>query len=204
MSQYEALIRDNLRNAFAGGSESLAGCLPARQGPEGLTFSAFGASCTLTPEAVLLGGEQETGPRGLVVSLYAANATLDSVCLEPLIAFRDLPDSMPYQGAFAANTEQPLVPRASEIPAWRSRLLKALKGDETNPSPDTPGDISLLVFPLPKIALCYIVYLPDEEFTASVTCLFSNNARTFMPLDGLADTAEYATRRILELMTEDA
>jgi len=53
---------------------------------------------------------------------------------------------------------------------------------------------------LPKIALCYIFYLPDEEFPASVTCLFSNNARLFMPLDGLADVAEYTSRRIIEII----
>jgi len=204
MSQYEALIRDNLRKAFSGGAEALAERLPARPDPEGLTFPAFGASCSLTSEAVVLSGKRETGPRGLVVSLYAANASPESLRLEPLVAFRDLPDSMPYQGAFAANSERPLVPRASEIPAWRSRILEFLQGEETPPPPATPGDISLLVFPLPKIALCYIVYLPDEEFPAAVTCMFSNNARTFMPLDGLADTAEYTTRRILELMIEDS
>lgn len=201
MSQYEALIRDNLRNAFAHGAETLAPCLPARQDPEALTFSAFGETCTLTPESVLLDGARETGPRGLVVSLYAANASPDSMRLEPLIAFRDFPDSMPYQGAFAANSERPLVPHASRLAAWRDTFAKFL-GRETGAPEGTPGDIPLLVFPLPKIALCYIVYLPDEEFPASVTCLFSNNARTFMPLDGLADTAEYTTRRILEVMRE--
>ena len=137
-----------------------------------------------------------------MISLYAANASPDFLLLEPLVAFRDLPDSMPYQGAFAANAERPLVPRASEIPARRSRILEDLGGDEMDAPEGTPGDLSLLVFPLPKIALCYIVYLPDEEFTASISCLLSNNARTFMPLDGLADTAEYTTRRILEIMSE--
>lgn len=202
MSQYEALIRDNLRNAFEGGADTLAKRLPATQGPEGLTFPAFGAECTLTPEAVRLDGVQESGPRGLVVSLYAGFASPDSLRLEPLVAFRDLPDSMPYQGAFAANAERPLVPQASEIPNRRPRILEVLGGEERKAPEGTPGDLSLLVFPLPKIALCYIVYLPDEEFPASVTCLFSSNARAFLPLDGLADTAEYTTRRILDLMNE--
>jgi len=43
---------------------------------------------------------------------------------------------------------------------------------------------------LPKIALLLIFYLPDEDFPASATCLFSTNALSFMPLDGLADVAE--------------
>jgi hypothetical protein len=53
---------------------------------------------------------------------------------------------------------------------------------------------------LPKVALCYIFYLPDEEFPASVTCLFSQNALSFMPLDGLADVAEYTSKVIIQLI----
>ena len=62
------------------------------------------------------------------------------------------------------------------------------------------GDFSFVVYPLPKIALCYIFYDPDEDFPASVTCLFSNNARRFLPLDGLADVGEYTSRKILEIV----
>ena len=42
--------------------------------------------------------------------------------------------------------------------------------------------------------------LPDEEFPASVTCLFSANALSFMPLDGLADVAEYTSKEIIRLI----
>ena len=62
------------------------------------------------------------------------------------------------------------------------------------------GDFSFVLYPLPKIALCYILYLPDEEFPASVTCLFSRNALSFMPLDGLADVAEYTSKAIIQLL----
>jgi len=52
------------------------------------------------------------------------------------------------------------------------------------------GDFSLVLFPLPKIALYYIFYLPDDEFSASATCLFSANAVSFLPVDGLAGFVE--------------
>ncbi len=42
-----------------------------------------------------------------------------------------------------------------------------------------------------------VFYLPDEEFPASATCFFSANAVSFMPLDGLADVAEYTSKGIL-------
>jgi len=54
---------------------------------------------------------------------------------------------------------------------------------------------------LPKIALLLIFYLPDEDFPASATCLFSSNARSFMPLDGLADVAEYTSNALIGLVT---
>ena len=38
----------------------------------------------------------------------------------------------------------------------------------------------------------------DEEFPASVTCLFSANALSFIPLDGLADVAEYTSNKIIQ------
>ncbi|PIP38582.1 MAG: hypothetical protein COX19_11845 [Desulfobacterales bacterium CG23_combo_of_CG06-09_8_20_14_all_51_8] len=57
----------------------------------------------------------------------------------------------------------------------------------------------MVVYPLPKIALCYILYLPDDDFPAAVTCLYSANARLFLPMDALADTGEYTSRKILAI-----
>jgi len=201
MSNYEPLIRNNLSAAFGSGPEALAARLPADRDQDALLMQAFGETCRITPEALSLDGAAETGPRGLVISLYAAQAAADPVHLEPLVAFRDFEGSMPYQGAFAANSERPLIPRAGDLQARREDLCRSLGADSPTPV-GTPGDFSLLLMPLPKIALCYIVYLPDDEFPASVTCLFSNNARSFMPLDGLADTAEYTSRKLLDLIEE--
>ena len=62
------------------------------------------------------------------------------------------------------------------------------------------GDFAFVVRPLPKIFLCYIFYEADNDFPPSVTCLYSNNANRFMPLDGLADVGEYTSKTILELV----
>ena len=51
--------------------------------------------------------------------------------------------------------------------------------------------------PLPKIALCYHFYLPDEDFPANVTCLYANNADRFLPTDALADVGEYMSRALI-------
>ena len=81
-------------------------------------------------------------------------------------------------------------------------ILDSFSGHE--PPPDTGGDFSFVLYPLPKIALVYIFYMPDEEFPASVSCLFSANALSFMPLDGLADVAEYTSKGILEIISSSS
>ena len=64
------------------------------------------------------------------------------------------------------------------------------------------GDFSLTLYPLPRIPLHYIFYLPDEEFPAAVTCLFSADATSHLSVDGLADVAEYTGRKIVSFILQ--
>lgn len=79
------------------------------------------------------------------------------------------------------------------------KSIMDLFSGETAPS-SLSGDFSFVLYPLPKIALCYIFYLADDDFPSSCTCLFSSNALEFMPLDGLADVGEYTAKKIIELI----
>jgi hypothetical protein len=54
--------------------------------------------------------------------------------------------------------------------------------------------------PFLKLHFVTSVIISDEEFLASVTCLFSTNALSFMLLDGLADVAEYTSKRVIHLV----
>lgn len=150
------------------------------------------------PDKISFSGIPSEDPRGLLVSLYAIKASPDPIQLEPLRSFRDLPGSMPYQGAFRANSEQVLVPHIPLIRKRQEAIKRVFDGQDDKQG--LGGDFGFVLYPLPKIALCYIFYLPDDEFPASATCLFSANALTFMPLDGLADVAEYTARGILGLI----
>lgn len=197
-TNYEKIIKDNLTRIYATPTVNLKELLPARNKGNSFHFRAFGKDCSLEPEKVTLDGRPETGPIGLLISLYATHANHEPIQLEPLKGFKDFPDSMPYHGAFTANSEQILVPHVSQIKEGQEVILDAFAGERG--SKEVAGDFSFLIYPLPKIALCYIFYLPDEEFPASVTCLFSHNALSFMPLDGLADVAEYTSKTIIELI----
>jgi hypothetical protein len=197
-TNYQQIIEDHLERLYANSVEGLERALPAQRQGDSFYFRSFGEACALEPNGITLSSQSETGPKGLLIALYAILVNHDPICLEPFKAFKNLPDSMPYHGAFTMNSEQILIPRVTQIKERQDVILKAFDG-ESNPT-GAAGDFSLLLYPLPKIALCYIFYLPDEEFPASATCLFSSNALSFMPLDGLADVGEYTSKKILEFI----
>jgi hypothetical protein len=196
-NRYEKLIRENLRRFYAREGQDQATALGAEKAGSSFTFMAFGEDCLIEPARITLSGRHETGPQGLIISLYALHAGPHPPRLEPFQAFKDLPCTMPYHGAFRANSETLLVPHVPEIMKNAEKISLLFRGGD---APDgLGGDFAFVLYPLPKIALCYLFYLPDEDFPASITCLFSANALSFMPVDGLADTAEYTSRRLMAL-----
>ncbi len=202
-TNYEKIIHENLSVFYAQlPREDVETCLGAESKGDVFGFRAFGVDCRISPNGITLSGETVVDPKGLLISLYAVHSGPDQLQIEPLKAFKDFPGSMPYQGAFSANSERILV---SHVP-WIREKQENIKTtfDGLDGPPGVSGDFSFILFPLPKIALCYIFYLPDDEFPASATCLFSANALSFMPLDGLADVAEYTSRKIIERLPAES
>ena len=195
---YAKIVQDNLNRLYGNLPKDLAKNLPGEQDRERFIFDAFGEKCVIEPERIRLGEEEHSSVFGILISLYALNARSDICIPSPLKSFKEFPDSMPYVGAFTTHTEQLLVPHVSKIKEAAQRITKTLKGEKA--PVEAGGDFSFIVYPLPKIALCYIFYEADDDFPASVTCLYSNNANQFMPVDGLADVGEYTPRKILNLI----
>lgn len=195
---YEKIVQDNLSKLYTNLPDDLSANLPGTQEGNRFIFDAFGEQCLIEPEKITLGNDEYSSVFGILISLYALNARPDACIPAPLKAFKEFPDSMPYVGAFTTHTEQLLVPHVDRIKASVQVIKDALKGE---PAPaGTGGDFAFIVYPLPKIALCYIFYEADEDFPASVTCLYSNNARLFLSVDGLADVGEYCSKTILKLI----
>jgi len=194
-NNYAKIVRDNLEKLYENLPADLADALPAKQDGDSFSFEAFGETCEIRSDGIFLGKVLQTGVIGILISLYALNAGLETCLVEPLKAFKDLPNSMPYAGAFVTHTQQILVPYVEKIQTSTDRIIEILNGFKA-PS-GTGGDFSFMVYPLPKIALCYIFYEADEDFPASVTCLYSNNAISFLPIDALADVGEYTSKKIL-------
>ena len=195
---YAKIVQDNLSRLYSNLPKDLAKNLPGEQDEDRFIFDAFGEKCVIEPKRITLSEEEHSSVFGILISLYALNACLDICVPSPLKSFKEFPDSMPYVRAFATHTEKLLVPHVAKIKEAAPRITKTLKGEKA--PPEAGGDFSFIVYPLPKIALCYIFYEADEDFPASVTCLYSNNANQFMPVDGLADVGEYASRKIINLI----
>lgn len=197
-NNYAKIVQDNLEKLYENLPADLAGALPAKQNADSFLFEAFGDTCEIRSDGIFLGEVRQTGVIGILISLYALNAGLETCLVEPLKAFKDLPNSMPYAGAFVTHTQQILVPYVEKIQTSTDRIIEMLNGCKAPVG--TGGDFSFMVYPLPKIALCYIFYEADEDFPASVTCLYSNNAISFLPIDALADVGEYTSKKILDII----
>ena len=195
---YADIIRTHLV-AFSQGDTAILASYPDTTAvPGGFELTAFGRQCAISTEGVFFDGQPDWGPRGVIVALLARHAAPDIPVETPWRAFRELPDSAPYVGAFRAHTEQILVPHVAALSEQRDAITARLQGRP--PAGDAPGDWSLVLTPLPKIALCYHFYLPDEDFPANVTCLYANNASRFLPTDALADVGEYMSRFLITLL----
>lgn len=198
IDNYAKIVQNNLSQLYSNLPKDLAKNLPGEQEGERFVFDAFGEKCLIEPKGITLGKKKHSSVFGILISLYALNARPDICIASPLKAFKEFPDSMPYVGAFTTHTEQLLVPHVAKIKESIQNVTETFKGEATPEG--TGGDFSFIVYPLPKIALCYIFYEADDDFPASVTCLYSNNARSFLPVDGLADVGEYCSKAIIKLI----
>lgn len=196
--QYLLIQIKHLKEAWLRGKEALEKALPARLEDDCFYFQAFGETCKLCADGIRLGGKPASGPEGILIALYARSVRHEPVNLHPLQSFRELPHSGPYQGAFTLRSEQILAPHVMAIQRQKQVIAQHFSGEVDQDAPS--GDFSFTLYPLPRIPLYYIFYLPDEEFPAAVTCLFAADAANHLTVDGLADVAEYTGKRIVSFV----
>jgi hypothetical protein len=196
---YEKLVRNNLDQLYKMPVDDLAINLQATRDGNSFIFNAFGEQCILSPGGITLGKKEHSSIFGILISLYGLHNSPEACIPQPFKSFKELPNSMPYVGAFTTYTEQALIPHVPTIKGSIETITETLHGSPA--PPDTSGDFAFVLYPLPKIALLYIFYEADEDFPASATCLYSQNADHFMPIDGLADVGEYTSKRIIEIIS---
>jgi hypothetical protein len=201
LNNYAKIVSKNLKTLYENLPEGFEAALEAKKVGKEFFFRAFGKNCHISPHGIYLNEDKQTGVLGILISLYALYANPEPCVLEPFKAFKEFANSMPYVAAFATHTEQILSFEVHKIKKFRDKIIDQLDGQDA--PVEIPGDFSMVLYPFPKIALCYIFYDADEDFQAGVTCLFSSNAENFMPIDGLADIGEYTSKRILEIVPQE-
>ncbi|MBU1565360.1 MAG: DUF3786 domain-containing protein [Proteobacteria bacterium] len=195
---YGKITQDNLRQLYGTLPKDLSENLPGEQIGQQFHFGAFGTKCVIDQNGVTLGEQEHSSVLGLMVSVYALNAKSENCVLSPLKSFQEFPGSASHVSASAMPTSKLLRPYVAEIKKAKQSIVKAFNG--VNEHSEVGGDFSFLLYPLPKIALCYIFYEADADFPASVRCLYSYNANQYIPVSGLADLGEYTSRQILKLI----
>ncbi len=195
---YGKIVQDNLRELYSNLPINLSENIPGEQVGEQFHFDAFGEKCVIDPKKIILGEGEYSPVLGLIISVYALNANSENCVLLPLKAFKEFPDSISHIAASAMPTSKLLGPHVEAIKKAKQTIIKTFNG-ENGPS-EAGGDFSFILYPLPKIALCYIFYEADDDFPASVRCLYSSNANHFMSVSGLADVGEYTSKQILKLI----
>ncbi len=195
---YVKIVQDNLERLYGNLPIDFSKNLLGEQVGEQFHFDAFGEKCVIDPKRITLGDEKHSSVFGLIISVYALNANSEDYVILPFKSFKEFPDSMAHVAASAMPANKLLGPHVAAIKNAMQSIVKTFNG-EKGPS-EVGGDFSFILYPLPKIALCYIFYEADDDFPASVRCLYSNNANRFMPVSGLADVGEYTFRQILKLM----
>jgi hypothetical protein len=195
---YAKLVLEHHSRLMAASPPDLAERLQARAEGGGWLFQAFGETCRIDDTGIYLNDVSQHGVVGILLTMYALHADPAPCILEPFRAYKEFPGTMPYVGAFATHTEQILVPFVRKVRDTMPMIIQTMDG--LIPSPAPGGDFCFIVYPLPKIALCYIFYEEDEDFPASVTCLYSANASQFIPNDALADVGEYTSKKIISLI----
>jgi hypothetical protein len=109
------------------------------------------------------------------------------------VSFRDMPGGLGYYAAFEGRANRRLV-RAfgTERPAFES-AARTLGGE-----PLAFGDASFLFRVLPRLWLAVILYLADDEFSASANVLFDASASHYLPTEDLAVLGGLLASRLIK------
>ena len=171
-TNYERIARQHLYRLFTQLPVGLESMLHAEKRGDRFYFCAFGGDYCFGTDMITLSGKRIVDPRVVLISLYAIHASPEPIRLEPFISFRDLPNSMPYEGAFRAqkkNSKPLKIPWTDKMGWWdpaaifhlyyfpslRSRFvtysISLMKNSQ---------DLLLVFFPLMRYLLCRLTAWP--------------------------------------------
>ncbi len=133
-------------------------------------------------------GGRVTGPGGEETSLYLAIIILHYLVTAkgtPLtgrwIAFRHLPGGDIYIEPFQNRAVNPFLKKFGDNPEEFKKAALSLGGSEIKQS-----GISMVIYVLPRVPICFTTWPGDEELPASATILFDEAASSYLPTEDYA------------------
>jgi hypothetical protein len=169
-TNYERMIETNLSTLFEDLPADLEARLGASKSGNGFSLQAFGEDAWFDHQQVTFSGKKDVTPRGASGLPLCHARKLGEIQVEPFTRrSRIFREACPITGLLAANSERVLIPHVNKILDKKNGYHVGFSWRVAEES----GDFSMLLYPFPKIALCTIFYLADDEFPPSATCLFS-------------------------------
>ncbi|MBE0446769.1 MAG: DUF3786 domain-containing protein [Actinobacteria bacterium] len=111
------------------------------------------------------------------------------------VDFRDLPGSMPYDGAFRANVESVLEQNVSEIIRRKDELVSKFDGYDAIGFSSSDFAVVFQIFP--RVDCLVLLCEGDDEIGPGAKLLFSSKAHHYLSTESLAAIGEALTRRLV-------
>jgi len=137
--------------------------------------------------------EDDTKDMILIIDYLLSFGSLDAG--DDWIDFRDLPGSMPYDGAFRANVESVLEQNVPEIIRRKDELMSRFDGYEAVGFSSSDFAVVFQVFP--RVDCLVLLSEGDDEVGPGAKLLFSSKAQNYLTTESLAAIGETLTRRLV-------
>ena len=116
-----------------------------------------------------------------ILFLHYLSQAQGSELQEKWITFKELPGGQIYVEPYQNRTIRPLLKYFGEKPEKFAELAIELGGKASS-----FGDISMIMRPLPRVPIMFVLWEGDEEFPASANILYDAVAPDYLPTEDYA------------------
>lgn len=139
------------------------------------------------------GGEAPPLAEKIILLHYLLTARGESLTRK-LITFREVPGGSFYHPAFLKRARDPLVKVFGPQP---EQLLNC--GRQLGADPDSMGDVSITLRPLPRIPVTIVLWRGDDEFPPEGSILFDESVGTYLPTEDIAMLSGMIVYRLIRI-----
>ncbi|MFC1886488.1 DUF3786 domain-containing protein [Thermodesulfobacteriota bacterium] len=99
------------------------------------------------------------------------------------VPIRELKNGSAYGPLFVQRSEKPLKKIADDYPELFEDMIHLFNGKQTEPY--YGADISLILYPLPKVPILFCYWKPDEGMESSINIFFDSSAENNLNIDSV-------------------